>query len=75
MEIKFLQDFQGVETGGVFYRLGQVVILENSVAARLVNDKRAELIEVIPPVPVEPVVEEPEVSEPVFVPYKKRGRK
>lgn len=45
MKIKFLQDFQGVETGGVFYKLGQIVDLDYGVASRLVADKRAVLVE------------------------------
>lgn len=45
MKILFIQDFQGVETGGRFYQRGQIVDLEYSVAARLVADKRAEVIE------------------------------
>jgi hypothetical protein len=81
-KVKFIQDFQGVETGGVFYTKGQVVSFDFSVAARLIADKRAELIEEkhyggqaepelrhdeeIYPAPVEQV----EVIQP-----KKRGRK
>ena len=52
MKIIFLVDFQGVETGGVFYTCGQVVDLSIDVALRLVNDKRAAPMEV-------PVYEQP----------------
>ena len=45
MKIKFLQDFQGVETSGVFYKLNQVVDLDYGLASRLVADKRAEKVE------------------------------
>jgi hypothetical protein len=45
MKILFLQDFQGVETGNIFYQRGQIVVLDNGVATRLIADKRAELIE------------------------------
>ena len=51
--VKFLQDFQGRETAEVFYRLGQEVDLPDHVAARLIADRRAELVQ------AEPVVEEP----------------
>ena len=75
MKIKFLQDFQGVETGGVFYKLGQVVVLADSVASRMIADKRAILI----PEPVIEVLAEDEVIEPetimTEVHPKKRGRK
>jgi hypothetical protein len=56
MKILFLQDFQGVETGGKFYERGQVVVLDDSVAARLVADKRAEALE--EKQPTKPIVRE-----------------
>lgn len=86
MKIIFLQDFQGVETGGVFYTRGQVVDLSIDVALRLVNDKRAAPMEVPMEVPVyEQPAEQPaeqvatddsEVFDNVYVAAKmKRGRK
>ena len=80
MKIKFLQDFQGVETQGVFYRLGQVVDIDNGLAPRLIADKRAELVEV----PTQPdkqiVTDETQIIENVYIAPRptastKRGRK
>jgi hypothetical protein len=45
MKIQFLHDFQGVETNNKFYKYGQVVTLDDSVASRLVADKRAVSVE------------------------------
>lgn len=42
--IRFLQDFQGVETNGVFYERGQVADVPDGVASRCVADKRAERV-------------------------------
>jgi len=42
--VRFLQDFQGVETNGVFYKHGEVVDVPSNVASRCVADKRAELV-------------------------------
>lgn len=73
--IIFLQDFQGVETGGVFYKLGQVVTLSNGIAQRLIDDKRARLVAE----PVVAVMAEDEIIEPetimTEVHPKRRGRK
>ena len=52
MKIIFLQDFQGVETGGVFYKRDQIVDLDINIALRLIADKRATPMEV-------PVYEQP----------------
>jgi len=41
-KVKFLQDFQGVETNNVFYLRGQVVDVSEGVASRCVADGRAE---------------------------------
>jgi hypothetical protein len=44
-KVKFLQDFQGVETKGVFYRKDAVVEVDDYVAERCVLDGRAEYAE------------------------------
>lgn len=44
-KVKFLQDFQGSETREVFYRKSQEVELPDSMAARLVADRRAEFVD------------------------------
>jgi hypothetical protein len=43
-KVKFLQDFQGKETGEIFYKLGQVADLPDHMTAILVADRRAELV-------------------------------
>ncbi len=55
MRVKFLQDFQGVETGEVFYLRGQVVNLPDTQAERLLRDERVALVpvEVMPAPAVE----------------------
>jgi hypothetical protein len=77
--IIFLQDFQGVETGGVFYKLGQVVTLGDGIAQRLIADKRAKLVVTEQPEPAMAVMAEDEVTEPetimTEVHPKRRGRK
>lgn len=45
MKIKFIVDFRGRETNEQFYQSGQEVDLEDSIANRLVQDGRAEVIE------------------------------
>lgn len=78
MKIKFLQDFQGVETGGKFYERGQIVLLDDSVAARLVADKRAELIveDYKETVSIYGAQPEPELrNDEAIYTSKKRGRK
>jgi hypothetical protein len=53
--VKFLQDFQGIETRGAFYKQGDVVDIDDGLVNRLVVDKRVELVQkpVVPqPVPV-----------------------
>jgi hypothetical protein len=74
-KVKFLQDFQGRETGEVFYKLGQEATLPDHMTAVLVADRRAELVkEADAPVvyenvtDVETVTPAPEYSEPdIFV--------
>jgi len=76
MKILFLQDFQGVETGNVFYQRGQIVQLDDGVAARLVADKRAELIEEKHyGGQAEPELRHDDEIYPAPVEHKKRGRK
>jgi hypothetical protein len=55
MRVKFIQDFQGVETGEVFYHNGQEVDLPDNQADRLLRDKRVGLLR-----PEEPKAEEPQ---------------
>jgi hypothetical protein len=43
-KVKFLQDFQGRETGEVFYKLGQEATLPDHMTAVLIADRRAELV-------------------------------
>lgn len=43
-KVRFLQDFQGVETRGAFYKKGQAVEVPSDVADRCVADGRAELV-------------------------------
>jgi hypothetical protein len=43
-KVKFLQDFQGRETGEVFYKLGQEATLPDHMTAVLIADHRAELV-------------------------------
>ena len=43
MKVRFLQDYQGQHTGPHFYQAGQVADLDDSVASRLIADKRAEV--------------------------------
>jgi hypothetical protein len=43
-KVKFLQDFQGKETGEIFYKQGQVADLPDHMTAILVADRRAELV-------------------------------
>lgn len=40
-EVRFLQDFQGVETRNVFYKSGSVHSFEDDLADRLIVDGRA----------------------------------
>jgi hypothetical protein len=44
-KVKFLQDFQGKETGEIFYKQGQVADLPDHMTAILVADRRAELVQ------------------------------
>jgi hypothetical protein len=74
-KVKFLQDFQGRETGEVFYKLGQEATLPGHMTTVLVADRRAELVkETDAPVVfenvtgVETVTPAPEYAEPdIFV--------
>lgn len=43
-KVKFLQDFQGVETKNVFYLKDQVVELDDETSSRVVKDGRAEYV-------------------------------
>jgi hypothetical protein len=43
-KIKFFRDFQGVETGGLFYKRDTEYTVDDSLAARMINDKRAALV-------------------------------
>lgn len=56
-KVKFLQDFQGVETREVFYQKGQVVNIPDDLIDRLVNDKRVELLKPDARLDVEPQFE------------------
>lgn len=80
MQIKFLQDFQGKETGEVFYKKDQVAELSDFMADRLVKELRAVYIahgttnaenapqfEEVPPAEIPPVEN--------VQPSRKRGRK
>ncbi len=64
--VRFLQDFQGVETGGVFYRSGQTVEVSTGVASRCVADKRAELVKQDNGERVTLIVDEVETSATVY---------
>jgi hypothetical protein len=74
-KVKFLQDFQGRETGEVFYKLGQEATLPDHMTAVLIADRRAELVkDTSAPVvyenvtDVETVTPAPEYTEPdIFV--------
>lgn len=55
MKVKFLQDFQGRETKEVFYRQGQEAELSDSVAQRLIADRRVVLVHAPEPVVFENV--------------------
>jgi hypothetical protein len=75
MKVQFLQDFQGVETGNVFYSKGQVVNLPDGVGAKLVEEKRVLLVEDTRGAkPARQFIEDvqDEQAEPVF---KRKGRK
>lgn len=65
MRVKFLQDFQGVETGEVFYLRGQVINLPDTQAERLLRDERVALMPAeVPSAAVEAAPEpEPEPAE------------
>jgi hypothetical protein len=62
MKVKFLQDFQGVETNGVFYAKDSEHELPDNVASRLVDDGRAEYVAArgVESHNVEPQFEQPE---------------
>jgi hypothetical protein len=47
-KVKFLQDFQGKETGEVFYKAGQVADLSDYGATLVVKDGRAEFVQEAP---------------------------
>jgi hypothetical protein len=49
MKIKFLSDFRGRETNEQFYQAGEVVELPLETAERLINDGRAERVEIEEP--------------------------
>ncbi len=42
MKIKMLTDFRGRETNERYYQAGQVVEIDDDIAARLIADNRAE---------------------------------
>ena len=82
-KVRFLQDFQGVETKGLFYSKNKEYELDDSVAERMILDGRAVSVFVhayvdetpqfenasIPPHYTEQVVELPKPT------IKKRGKK
>lgn len=54
VKVKFLQDFRGKLTREAFFLLGEVVEFDAAIAQALVNEKRAEFVEVetVEPEPV-----------------------
>lgn len=44
MKVKFLQDFRGVETNEAYYRKGEVVNLDDQMAAHLITEGRAKAV-------------------------------
>ncbi len=64
-KVKFLTDFRGRETNEVYYIKDSIVELEDSVALRLIEDKRAVL--------VDDYIEE--MSQPDLEPAPKKRRK
>lgn len=68
MKVRFLQDFQGVETGNVFYQKDGEYELPDRVAERLVKDGRAEYVpgRGVESHNVEPQFEQPEPEKPVM---------
>lgn len=44
MIVEFLQDFRGRETNEAYYRKGDRVDLEDSIARRLIEDGRAKAV-------------------------------
>ena len=82
-KVKFLQDFQGVETKGIFYRKGKEYELENDLADRMIYDGRAESVFVHVHIEATPQFEDASIpphyseqAESVYQPpAKKRGRK
>ena len=83
-KVKFLQDFQGVETRNVFYEKDVEIVLEDGIADRVVEDGRAVyVINVVPHDNIqqfENAAEPPTYAEPVvsdteaFVKARKRGK-
>ena len=73
MKVKFLQDFQGSETREVFYRKGQEADLPDSIAQRLVTDRRAE--QVAPVVEVQYHDNEPQFENAAIPPQPKRSKR
>ena len=48
MQIRFLQDYQGVLTGNIhFHRIGQVADLDEATARALIAEMRAEPVAII----------------------------
>ena len=50
-KVKFLQDFRGVETGEVYYKKGDIGEVEDEWLERLVQDKRAVIVDEPKPKP------------------------
>lgn len=43
-KVKFLRDFRGVETGEVYYKKGETGEIEDKWLERLIQDKRAVIV-------------------------------
>jgi hypothetical protein len=75
-KVRFLQDFQGRETLNAFYSKGAEVDLPEHIAERMVQDGRAEYVQVEKVENVGSIYDvEPQFEQPAPPEPKKRGRK